>query len=305
MSLKVVACGVSGLIGQPLSAALLDKGYEVVRLVRRKGPAISGAREREVWWWPPALGDWVKEIDGAHAVINLSGEPIAGRRWTPAQKKELRSSRLNATKAVVESISQAKNKPKVLVNASAVGFYGPRDSSQIDEGAEGGSDFLSELCREWEKEARKAEAFGVRVVSLRTGIVLSRDGGALAKMLPPFRFFLGGPLGSGRQFLSWIHIEDEVAAILKALEDPSLKGPVNLTAPEPVPMKEFAAVLGRVLRRPSVFRVPGFVLKLLLGEMAGLLLTGQNVTPRKLVEAGFRFRHPKLETALRALLGKL
>ncbi len=304
MSLKIVACGVSGLIGKPLSAAILAKGYELVRLVRRKGPAISGARDREVWWWPPTLGDWVKEINGAHAVINLSGESIAGKRWTGSQKKELRASRLHATRAIVEAISQVKNKPKVLLNGSAVGFYGPRDASVIDESAEAGSDFLSELCREWEKEARKAEAFGVRTVNLRTGIVLSREGGALAKMLPPFQAFLGGPLGNGRQLFSWVHIDDEVGAILKALEDPALRGPVNLTSPHAVPMKEFAQTLGRVLGRPSVFPAPGFVLKLLLGEMSSLLLTGQNVYPRKLVEAGFAFRYPVLEAALRALLRK-
>ncbi|MGH7198411.1 MAG: TIGR01777 family oxidoreductase [Candidatus Omnitrophota bacterium] len=302
--MKVVICGASGLIGKPLSAAILAKGWELVRLVRKKGPAISGAREREIWWWPPTLGDWMKEIDGAHAVINLSGEPIAGRRWTETQKKELRASRLHATRAIVEAISQVKNKPKVLLNASAVGFYGPRDGSVIDESAVAGPDFLSGLCQEWEKEARKADAFGVRTVNLRTGIVLSTEGGALAKMLPPFKAFLGGPLGNGRQFLSWIHIEDEVGAILKALEDPSLRGPVNLTAPHAVPMREFARTLGRVLGRPAVFPVPGFVLKLLLGEMSTLLLTGQNVFPRKLAEAGFQFRYPFLETALQALLRK-
>lgn len=304
MSMKIVACGASGLIGRPLCAALLEKGCELVRLVRRKGPAIAGACEREVWWWPPTLGDWVKEVNGAHAIINLSGEPIAGKRWTGSQKKELHASRLHATRAIVEAISQVKNKPKVLLNASAVGFYGPRDASVLDESAEGGSDFLSELCREWEKEARKAEAFGVRTVNLRTGIVLSPEGGALAKMLPPFRAFIGGPLGNGRQLFSWVHIDDEVGAILKAMEDPALRGPVNVTAPHAVPMKEFAQTLGRVLGRPSAFPVPGFALKLLLGEMSTLLLNGQNVYPRKLVEAGFSFRYPILEAALRALLHK-
>ena len=295
--------GASGLIGRRLTAALGPR-YEVVRLVRSAGAEPDRFVNRDILWNPGNRADWVKELAGALAVINLSGEPIAGKRWTPSQKMKLKDSRILTTRALVDAISKVEPKPKTLINASAVGFYGPRGGVVLNENDPAGGGFLAEVCQEWEREAQKAAAFGVRVVNLRTGIVLAKEGGALSKMLPPFKACLGGPLGSGNQVMSWIYIEDEVNAIMKLLEDSSLSGPVNLTAPHPVSMREFAQTLGRVLNKPSCFAVPGFMLKLLLGEMSEMLLTGQNVTPQKLLNAGFRFKFETLEPALRHLLSQ-
>jgi len=299
--MKIVACGVSGLIGKHLAKALIQK-YELVRLTRRASLAAGPAGGREVLWDPRQTGGWEEEIDGAYGVINLCGASIADKRWTAKRKQELRESRVLTTRAIVNAIARAKTKPKVLVNASAVGFYGPRENTVVNEESHGGSGFLAELCREWEGEAQKALAFGVRVVCVRTGIVLAREGGALAKMTPPFKMGIGGPLGSGKQIMSWVHIEDEVGAILRVVEDASLSGPVNLTAPHPVTMRELARSLGRVMKRPSFFPVPGFALRILLGEMSEMLLTGQNAAPLKLIHSGFRFKFENLEPALKDLL---
>ncbi|MBI4352696.1 MAG: TIGR01777 family protein [Candidatus Omnitrophica bacterium] len=301
--MKIVGAGISGLIGASLSRALLEK-YEVVRL--KRAGAIHERPfgfSREAVWDPSRGGDWVKELDGAYGVVNLCGEPIAAKRWTAKQKERIRESRLLTTKAIVDAIGEAAVKPKVLVNASAVGFYGPRGEGEtLNEDAPAGSGFLADVCKEWENQAQRARSFGTRVVLLRTGIVLSREGGALSKLLPPFRFFLGGPLGSGKQTVSWVHLQDEVRAILKVLEDPAVEGPVNVAAPHPVSMRELAETMGRVLHRPSFFSVPGFVLRTLLGEMAEMLLEGQKAYPRKLAAAGFQFKFETLETALRDLL---
>lgn len=298
---RIVVSGASGLVG-PALVKKLDEKYSVVLLRRKLSPNITANTSREVLWNPPYTGDWIKRVDGAHAVINLSGEPIAGKRWSKAQKDILRKSRLDTTRAIVEAITQAKIKPKVLINASAIGFYGPRDEARLDEASPSGSGFLSSVCREWEEMARRVETMGVRVVLLRTGIILAKEGGALQKMLPPFKMCAGGPLGSGRQYFSWIHLDDEVGAILKCLEDPNLKGPVNLTAPNPVTNAEFTKTLGKLLRKPCSLPAPGFALKLILGEMADMLLTGQNVHPKKLQDAGFVFKYEALESALTDLL---
>ncbi len=303
---RAVVAGAGGLIGRELLPRLAAAGYEVVRLVREhRAAAVSAPSPREVLWDPARAGEWARQIDGAAAVVNLAGAPIADRRWSAARKKTLIESRLRTTRALVDAIASSAVKPGVFVNASAIGFYGPRDGDgPLDETAAPGRGFLPDLCREWERQARKAESAGVRTVMLRTGVVLTPKGGALAKMLPPFRAALGGPLGSGRQVLSWIHLEDEVRAILRAVEDPGLSGPLNLTAPTPVSMGEFARALGRALGRPAVFPVPAFLLRALLGELSGMLLTGQDVRPRRLEEAGFRFRFPDLESALSDLLGR-
>jgi hypothetical protein len=299
--MKIVASGMSGLIGSVLLERLRAKN-EVVILKRKASGSAASKTGRSVAWEPPKIGDWAREIDGARAVINLSGEPIAGKRWTPDQKKELRDSRLSTTKALVDAMVLAKTKPSVFLNASAIGFYGPRNEEVLSEVSPAGTGFLAELCGEWEKEALRASALGIRTVLLRTGIVLAKEGGALSKMVPPFKFFIGGALGSGRQIMSWIHLEDEVGGILKCLEDERISGPVNLTAPNPVSMSEFAGSLGRVLRRPSFLPVPGIALKILLGEMSELLLTGQNVAPKTLLSAGYVFKYPRLEPALENLL---
>ncbi len=285
--MKIVASGMSGFIGKPLSVKLAQK-HELIFLKR-----LSSA---------PAPGNWANAVDGADAVINLSGEPIAGKRWTKAQKKELITSRLNTTRALVEAIGKAKNKPHVFINASAIGFYGDRGSLPLQENASAGIGFLPDVCKEWERQAFKAESFGVRTILLRTGVVLGKNGGAMAKMLPPFQLGLGGPLGNGKQYMSWIHLEDEVSAIVHVLENTQIRGPVNLTAPNAVTMGQFAKTLGKVLKRPALFSVPAPVLKILLGEMATMLLEGQNVEPKVLLDSGFHFKFPNLESALNDLV---
>ncbi len=291
---------MSGLIGKPL-AFELEKKHELVRLVRKGSAASQRLPGREILWNPGRIGDWAKEIDGADAVINLCGEGIADKRWTSARERVLEESRLIPTRTLVEAIGLASKKPHVFLSASAIGYYGPHDDYLIDEETGPGVGYLSNLCLQWENEAKRAETCGVRVVLLRTGIVLAKKGGALAKMVPLFKFFLGGPLGSGEQVMSWIHIDDEVRGIATALEDPFLQGPVNLTTPAHVTMNEFAATLGKVLRRPAVFRVHALMLRILLGEMSEMLLTGQKVYPQKLKRAGFKFHFETLEEALTAI----
>ncbi len=300
--MKIIGAGLNGLIGRELKGRLLQRHELVLLRHQVPGAILPQTTMRQLTWNPPHLGEWAAELEKADAVINLAGEPVAGKQWTQTQKVVLATSRTQTTKTLVDAISRCKKKPKVLLNASAIGYYGPRDSTALDENAEAGSGFLAEMCERWEVEAVRAESLGVRTVRLRTGVVLARNAGALAKMVPPFQLFIGGPLGSGTQVMSWIHLEDEVNAILKALEDPAIRGPVNLTAPEAVTMDEFAKTLGRVLNKPSFFRVPPIALKVLLGEMSEMLLTGQNVYPKKLLEAGFKFKYPLLEPALKDLL---
>jgi len=300
--MKIIGAGLNGLIGRELKGRLLQRHELVLLRHQVPGAILPQTTMRQLVWDPPHLGEWAAELEKADAVINLAGEPVAGKRWTLKQKILLETSRTQTTRTLVEAISRCKIKPKVFLNASAIGYYGPRDGAALDENADPGSGFLAEMCERWELEAARAESFGVRTVRLRTGIVLAKNAGALGKMAPPFNLFIGGPLGSGAQVMSWIHLEDEVNAILKALEDPAIRGPVNLTAPEPVTMNEFAKTLGRVLNKPSFFRVPPMALKLLLGEMSEMLLTGQYVYPAKLLEAGFKFKYPSLEPALKDLL---
>lgn len=280
----IAITGAGGMIGTRLIRALPSR-YEPVRLSRSKPEG------------------WLARLDGAYGVVHLAGEPIAAKRWSPEQKQIIRDSRVEGTRALVDAIAACRVRPKVLVSASAIGFYGDRGSEKLDETSAPGTGFLAETCKAWEAEALRAETLGVRTVVIRTGIVLAREGGALAKMIPPFRFFAGGPLGSGRQIMSWIHIDDEAAAILFCLQSDLVRGPVNLTAPAPVSMGEFSAKLGRVMHRPSFMPVPAFALKALLGEMAdALLLSGQHVEPAALLQAGFRFRYPSLEGAFTDLL---
>lgn len=280
----VAITGAGGLVGTRL-LQILPARYEPIRL--------SHAR----------TADWLSRLEGVYGVVHLAGEPIAAKRWTPAQKQKIRDSRIQGTRALVDAIAACRVKPKVLVSASAIGFYGNRGDEKLTEDSVRGAGFLAETCEEWEREAMRAETFGVRTVLARTGIVLAREGGALAKMILPFRFFAGGPLGSGRQFMSWIHIDDEAAALLFCLQNESVRGPVNLVAPAPVTMGEFARSLGRQMKRPAFLPAPAFALKALLGEMADeLLLSGQSVEPAALIRAGFHFRHPSLDPALAGLL---
>jgi uncharacterized protein (TIGR01777 family) len=278
--MRVVVAGASGLIGTELTKALSSRADEVVRL--------------------PRIGTAPWSVAGADAVVNLAGANVAGKRWSAAYKKEILASRVLTTRALVEAIGAAARKPRVLVNASAVGFYGGRGDDVVDENATPGADFLAGVVQAWEAEARKTP---IRSVQMRTGVVLTPKGGALQQMLPPFKAFVGGSIGSGKQWMPWIHIADEVAAILFCI-DRELSGPVNLTAPGIVTMKDFAGALGRALHRPSLFAVPGAPLKLILGEFAAVLLEGQRAVPKKLVEAGFQFRFPDLQSALRDLLAR-
>jgi hypothetical protein len=271
-------------------------------LLSRRPPAEVGIAKKEWFAWTPgASGEWEKAVDGADGIINLAGEPIAGKRWSEAQKDKLRSSRIDATRSLVDAILKAKVKPKFLLNASAVGYYGPHGDETLTEASAPGSDFLSTMCVDWEREALKAEAHGVRVARIRTGIVLGKRQGALKKMVPPFKMFMGGPLGSGKQWIPWIHIEDEIGLLLFLTENENGRGAFNATAPNPVTMEEFSKALGEVLNRPSWVSVPPSVLALMVGEMADMLLTGQRAVPEAALKLGYQFKYPMLGEALRSL----
>ncbi len=293
--MKILIAGGTGFIGQALLEKLTRKGYEVTVISRHPENKNSGPVQFAGW------NDAAQAVEGKDAVINLTGEPVAEHRWTADQKKKIRTSRIDTTRILVEGIAKAQKKPSVLINASAIGYYGNVADGDVSESHAQGKGFLAETCAAWEAEARKAESFGLRVVLLRIGIVLEKSGGALRKLLPPFHFYAGGPLGSGKQWVSWIHREDVLGIILFALEH-SLSGPVNAAAPEAVTMKDFSGILGRALDRPSWLPAPEFALKLLLGERAEILLNGQKAVPQKLQTSGYPFRYPKLETALQSIL---
>lgn len=300
--MKIVITGATGMIGSLLVERLSNRlDTSLVMLSRRPARETRVANRQWLAWQPGAGGEWEHAIEGADAVINLAGEPIAGKRWSEKQKLILRSSRIEATRSLVEAIARAKLKPKALISASAVGYYGPHGDERLNEDSKPGEDFLSRLCVDWENQAKAAESFGVRVSLLRTGIVLAKGAGALQKMVPPFKFFAGGPLGSGHQWMPWIHIDDEVGLIEFLLDRTDARGPFNGTAPNPVTMAAFSQELGRALNRPSWASVPPSVLALLLGEMADMLLTGQRATPDAALKLGFQFKYPHLADALSAL----
>lgn len=298
--MKIVLTGATGFLGARLVAHLAEEGHEVVLLTRTLQQE-SRPGVRRVLWDGVRGGAWVGEIDGADAVINLAGEPIAAQRWSPAQKEKILRSRIDATRAVVEAIRGAVTRPRVLINASAVGYYGDVPEGEVTEERKPGSGFLAETCLHWEEEAAKAKDLGVRVAMMRTGIVLGDGGGALARMLVPFRLYVGGPLGNGAQWFPWIHRDDVVGALVHVLQTPSLDGPVNTSAPEPVTMRQFCLVLGNVLHRPSWMPVPAYLLRLVMGEMAVLVLSGQRTVPRKLLASGYKFRYHNVLQALEAL----
>jgi uncharacterized protein (TIGR01777 family) len=301
MSMKFVIAGASGFIGSALVQRLSQRGDSLKLLSRNpRSPAKTADREWLVWE-PGVSGDWEKSVDGADGVINLAGEGIAEKRWTERQKELIRSSRIESTRALVHAIAKAKEKPKFLINASAVGYYGSRGDETLTEESAAGKDFLARLCVAWEEEATKAQDHGVRVARLRTGIVLAKGRGVLAKMVPPFKFFVGGPLGSGQQWLPWIHIEDEVGLILFLIESATARGSFNAVSPNPVTMEEFCRVLGKVLNRPSWASVPASALTLLLGEMADMVLGGQRVLPKAAEKLGYNFKHPTITEALESL----
>lgn len=308
--MRVIITGGTGQIGRALVQELIFGGYEVVVLSRRPAQ-VSGLPPRvEVAAWDGRTAQgWGHLADGALAIVNLAGENLAGAgflpaRWTAERKQLIRESRLNAGRAVVEAVAQAQLKPRVVVQASGIGHYGNRGDEVLTEAAAPGADFLARLTVEWEASTAGVTAAGVRHVSIRSGVVLSPTEGALARLLLPYRFFVGGPFGSGRQWLAWIHPADEVAAIRFLIEHPQASGPFNLCAPQPLTNAEFGRVLGRVLGRPSWLPVPAFALRLALGEVASTVLEGQRAIPQKLLDLGFRFRFPDAESALRDLLGR-
>jgi uncharacterized protein (TIGR01777 family) len=304
--LRVIIAGGTGFIGKALCRDLLLAGHEVAVLTRdaarARGRVPQGAG---ITQWSPEQPDGLLQVlSDADAVVNLSGESIGAQRWTSEFKQRLIDSRVNSTRALVQAMRQAKPSPAVLVNASAVGIYGDRGEEELTEASPPGAGFLAELAVRWEQAAEEARAAGVRVVKLRIGIVLGEGGGALEKMLLPFRFFVGGPFGSGRQWFPWIHLDDVTGLILHALQDERVDGAMNAVAPGIVRLGEFCKALGRVMRRPCWLPVPGFALRLVAGELGETLLWSQRVLPQVALQTGYAFRYPQLEEALRAVLTK-
>ena len=302
---RVVVTGATGTIGTALCAALLDRGDQVTALSRNaeRARAVLGDRVQTLAWPLPTQQPPPPEaLAGCDAVVHLLGEPL-DQRWTERAKAEIRDSRVRGTRSLVQALAQlpVDARPGVLVSQSATGFYGPSDDRELDERAAAGRDFLAGVVQAWEAEASAAEPI-LRVAQTRTGVVLSTRGGAVASMLPFFRLGLGGPVAGGRQYLSWIHIDDVVDGLRFVMEDSRATGPVNLTSPEPVTNAEFSRALGRALHRPAVLPVPAFALRLLYGDMAGIVTTGQRVVPQRLLDLGFQFRHPAVEPALRDVL---
>jgi uncharacterized protein (TIGR01777 family) len=299
--------GGTGLVGVRLVRRLLGRGDQAVVLTRRYGHArqVLGTQVDLVEGDPMQPGDWMAKVDDCDAVVHLAGENVFARRWNEPFKQLLVTSRTQSTHNVVDAIlrrpTRQDGSPKVLVNASAIGYYGPHGDEEVGEDSPPGDDFLAKLCVEWEQEARRVESGGVRLAILRVGVVLDREGGALAKMMTPFKTFTGGPVGSGRQFMAWIHHEDMVNLFLFALDDPQAKGPLNGTAPNPVTNKDFSRALGRAMGRPSFFWTPSFMLKLILGEVADVIVMSQRVVPRRPLALGFSYKHPTVDEALKDL----
>lgn len=297
---KILVTGSTGLVGSKLVPYLVSCGHDVDRL--KRGEPQNGG---DPVWAPSKNQLEASQLEGYDAIVHLAGENIASGRWTDDKKRSLRDSRINGTNLIVEALSKLKEPPKVLVTASAIGFYGDRGEEELTEESKKGNGFLADLCKDWEETARKAEDIGIRTVNLRIGVVLSPEGGMLQKILPPFQMGAGGRIGSGEQYMSWISIDDLVKVIHHVVEDDSAKGPVNAVAPEPVTNSAFTEALGKVLSRPTIFPVPEFGAKLAFGEMAEeLMLASSKVIPEKLISKGYQFSQPKIEGALRHVLGK-
>jgi uncharacterized protein (TIGR01777 family) len=306
--MRVFVTGGSGLVGSRLIRALSKRRDEVVLLTRRPEAVqpTLGSSCLIVAGDPTQTGPWMEAVDNCDAVVNLTGENLFTQRWNDAFKQRLRSSRVLSTHNVVQALARkprtAAGAPRVLVNASAIGYYGPHGDEELTEDSPAGEDFLARLCVDWEQAARKAEEQGIRVAIVRIGVVLDQSGGALAKLLTPFKMGAGGPVASGKQWLSWIHHEDLVGILMLALSNAGARGPLNGTAPQPVTNRDFAKALGRALSKPSFMPTPGFALKMMLGEVADLLTTGQRVLPRRAQALGYTFRFPDIDTALQDML---
>jgi uncharacterized protein (TIGR01777 family) len=309
--MKVVIAGGSGFLGAPLAEAYAEEGHDVRVLTRglkpgearhESGTGVPGITR--VGWTPDgSTGPWACVLEGADAVVNLSGESIDRGRWTPQRKARLRDSRVLATRSLATAITASAARPPVFISGSAVGYYGDTDGRTVTEAAPAGQDFLAHLCEDWEGEAKRAESAGVRVVVVRTGIVLESSGGALPRMMLPYRFFAGGPLGSGRQYVSWVHRLDWMEIVRWIVQTSEARGPINATAPQPVTSRELSRALGHALHRPSLLPVPGFALRLAVGEMAGSLLTGQRAIPQQALSLGYHFRYPDIDQAMRGIFG--
>lgn len=302
----VVVTGATGLIGKAVTRLLKEKQYRVVVFSRDSDQARESVQWADHWvtWNPERPELWRSELEGVTGVIHLAGASVAGRRWTAAYKKEIRNSRVTGTRALTEAFRKLEKPPGVFVSGSAIGIYGPCDDRVVTETSPAGSDFLARVGIEWEAESLRAVQTGIRTVVVRTGVVLDPSEGALKEMKLPFLLYTGGPVLPGTQYFSWIHLQDEAAILVEALENPDLSGAVNATAPAPVTMAEFCRTLGGVLNRPSWLPVPGFLLRILKGEVSEVLTTGQRVMPEKLLRTGFQFRYPELEPALNELLGR-
>ena len=305
--MKVAITGATGFVGSRLVERLREQGHQIVVLTRnperarRVFPAEAFRNLEVVALTPAQSGSWQQSLAGCDGVVNLAGAPIAEERWTPARKQEILDSRKLGTEKIVGAIAGGNPKPSVLVSASAIGYYGASETATFDEMSPAGQGFLAQVCQVWEAEAEKVKQTGTRLVIVRTGIVLGM-GGAMAKMLLPFKLFAGGPLGSGRQWFSWIHRDDLVNLILRSLAQPAMQGVYNATAPNPVRMDEFCKVLGEVMNRPSWLPVPGFALEALLGDAAQVVLEGQQVLPKRTLESGFEYKYPTVLPALQQIL---
>ncbi len=304
--MRIIVTGGTGFIGRAVVQDLTQRGHNIIVLTRH--PASGQLQFPDgvtcAGWNPPEPGAWQDRLQDADAIINLAGEPIADKRWSVARKELLLESRTNATRSLVEALRTQTPRPGVFVNASGVGYYGPRNDMPIREAVAAGCDYLADLCIAWEKEARRAEELGMRVVRLRFGMVLGRDGGALPKMALPFRLFIGGPIMPGTQWVSWIHLSDTVGLIRWILDKPDIAGAINAVAPEPVTMRQFCGTLAKVLHRPSWLPVPGFALRVGLGELGSVMTTGQRVLPQAALQGGYRFQQPSLEPALRDIFAR-
>ncbi|HEY4280055.1 MAG TPA: TIGR01777 family oxidoreductase [Conexibacter sp.] len=302
--MQVTLTGATGLIGRKLVAALLRRGDELTVLTRKPGNAQVrlGGRVDAVAWDPLSEPAPAAALSGRDGVIHLAGEPVA-QRWNDASRERILASRERGTANLVEGLRAADPRPSVLVSASAVGYYGPCGSEEVNEQTPPGRDFLADVCAAWEREAKAAEQLGMRVVTIRTGLVLDPDGGALAKMLPPFKLGVGGPVAGGRQYMPWIHVDDLVGLYLAALDSDDWSGPVNATAPTPATNADFSKALGAALNRPAIAPVPRLAMKLLYGDMEQIVTTGQRAVPTRALALGYRFRHPQLDEALRAAVG--
>ncbi|HLW68210.1 MAG TPA: TIGR01777 family oxidoreductase [Gemmataceae bacterium] len=304
--MQIFITGGTGLVGSRLVPHFKQRG-DMVLVLSRRANVVAGMDCEMIQGDPTQSGDWQNRAAECDAIVNLAGENIVGKRWNDEVRRTLRESRVKATENCVQALSRQPRRsdgsPKVLVNASAIGYYGPHGDEELDENSPPGNDFLAGICMDWERATVPAKDAGVRVVLARIGVVLANDGGPLAKMLLPFKLGLGGRQGSGKQWFSWVHRDDVVGLIALALDNPVVSGPVNVTAPNPVTNKDFAKTLGRALGRPAFMPTPGFMLKLVMGDGAEIVLTGQRVLPKRAQECGYSFRFPELDGALAEILG--